>query len=97
MSFKMLDPNYASGFAREIAKQKDSIIMEQLGDLVKEGLLVVEQGEMVLMQKPDSLGFEYKQIIKLKLRDAEVFKELRDRAEVAEGKLKKMKEFFDGV
>lgn len=58
---------------REISRQKEQIILDQLGDLVTRGLLVVEEGPYQLLREESVSGtkLRYCQQIRLVLKDRE--------------------------
>jgi hypothetical protein len=73
---------------QEISKQKDAILMTSLKELVDKGLLVVEQTEGVLVTSPaDPYKFEFRQSVRLVLRDKEYIKELESKVKHLEEKI----------
>ena len=63
----------------EISVQRDRVILEQLGELTRRGLLVVEQTEPVLVYEHDDCGghaYRVKQAVSLKLKDQEYIEKL---------------------
>ena len=86
---------------REIAKQKETIIMEQLVELTSRGLLVIEQTEPVLVetQVPGERfpKIELKQLVKLKLKDQEYIESLEARVKELEDLLAAIKKATGGI
>lgn len=70
--------NTASKLIDEVAKKEQELLLEQLGDLVKSGLLVVERGERLLTMEENSCQVRISQTVRFKLRDQELIKRLRD-------------------
>ena len=62
--------------SQKIAKNTESIILEQLNELVKRGAIVVEQGEVLLTREADSNEIKVSQKIALKLKDQEYIEKL---------------------
>lgn len=86
----------AMEMVKQISAQKEALIMEQLNELISRGLLVVEQTEPVLIEEYDPMTnlprVEFKQSIKLKLKDQEYIEQLERRVERAEAFMKKCQE-----
>lgn len=77
----------ANDFIREISRQKDAIILQQLGDLIKSGLLVIEEEQPILTKDELTGNFKYSSAIRLVLRDKEIFEQLKKERDEALDKL----------
>lgn len=73
-----MNNDYLSIMVEKIAKQKEALILEQINDLVKRNLLVVEMGEMILIQDPDKHEIQLRQQIRLTLKDKEYIEKLEE-------------------
>lgn len=62
-----------------LAYQKEKMILEQLGDLVSKGFLVIEQGPLRLAQLQHKDELMVVQDVKLVLKDQEYIKELEEK------------------
>lgn len=71
-----------------LAQQKEKMILDQLDDLVKEGLLVIEQGPMSLVQMAHNNEMIVAQEVKIVLRDKEYIQSLKDEIEALKRVLK---------
>ena len=60
----------------DLGKQKEAIILDQLGDMLKRGLLIVESTQPVLIKDEFSDKITLKQSIRLTLRDKEYIEKL---------------------
>lgn len=86
---RVYDYSTAMGFIRHAAEQTESLLLEQLNDLLSRGLLVVEKTEPVLIQ--DSTGkVQIHQKINLTLRDKEYIEKLEKENSVT-GRVKQKK------
>jgi len=79
----MFDQNATiSSLTEELMKQKESIILAQLGDLVKKGLLVCKESYPFIDRALDQYSGEYKytlrQSIVFELKDKEYIEKLED-------------------
>lgn len=63
--------------ASDFAKKKESIILEQLGDLIKQGLLVIVETQPVITFDYVTGSLKMDGAIKLHLRDKERMEEMR--------------------
>lgn len=59
-----------------INKQKEAIILEQLEDLIRKGLLIVECTEPVIVSSECSDRIELRQAVRLVLKDKEYIEKL---------------------
>ncbi|HRT83956.1 MAG TPA: hypothetical protein P5523_04895 [Bacteroidales bacterium] len=73
---RVYDYTEATGFIREVAEQTESLLLEQLSDLLSRGLLVVEKTEPVLTQDHSTGKVQIHQKINLTLRDKEYIEKL---------------------
>jgi len=62
----------------DIGKQQENIILGQLNDLIKRGLLVIESTQPTLVQDPDSTKILLRQSVKLTLKDIEYIQSLEE-------------------
>lgn len=62
----------------ESAKKKESIILEQLGDLVKKGLLIIEESQPMIVKTREAgeEKFEMRFMIRLVLKDKDYISKL---------------------
>tara|TARA_R110000868_G_scaffold82953_1_gene233988 strand:+ start:219 stop:491 length:273 start_codon:yes stop_codon:yes gene_type:complete len=60
----------------DLGKQQESIILDQLNDLVKRGLLVVESTQPVLVRNYNQDKITVQQSIRLTLKDKEYIEKL---------------------
>jgi hypothetical protein len=65
-----------SKILKDVLVQKESLVLEQLSDLVKRGLLVIEQSEPVLVQDLYADKLVLKQAVRLSLKDKEYIEKL---------------------
>lgn len=67
----------------DLLRQQETILLEQLGDLVKRGLLVIESTQPVIVQSQSVHKLELRQAVRLVLKDKEFIQELeRENAEL---------------
>lgn len=71
--------------ANQISQHTERVILEQLNELLKRGLLVLERGPMQLSMSKDPVTYEDRlqisQTVKLKLKDQEYIEALEKRVE----------------
>lgn len=89
---------YVNDILQDLARQKDQLIIDQLGDLLQRGLLVIESTQPVLVESYDPSHnknkIELKQSVKLVLKD----KEYIERLEKENAELKaQLQVFIEGV
>lgn len=82
---------------RDLAYQKDQIIVDQLGDLLEKGLLVIESTQPVLVQEQDKNKLTLKQSVRLVLKDKEYIERLEKENAELTAKLKAFMEIKDYV
>lgn len=82
--------SYIQNTIKEICKQKESLILESLNELVSRGLLVLHETEPVLVQDYDTHTIKLLQKVKLVLKDQEYIESL-------EKKLKEQQEILDQI
>lgn len=89
-----LEDSAVSAVVKEVLKQKETMLLEQLQDLVSRNLLVIEETAPVLVRRDSITDFEPKfdlvQKITLKLRDQEYIEEL-------EAKVVKLEQSLDTI
>jgi hypothetical protein len=77
-----MTPELTSELINEVLRQQESILLEQLGDLVTHGLLVCQSGPPQIIRESDPYGgggvykFKLVQSVKFVLRDAEYIAKL---------------------
>lgn len=71
----------------DLARQSENIILEQLNDLIKLDLLMIESTQPILIQDPLSHKIQIKQAVKLTYRDKEVIKRLTEENETLRSQL----------
>lgn len=72
----MRNDKFVMDALKEIAEQRETLVMEQLNELISRGLLVVEQGPMSLMQDLVSTKILVAQQVRLVLKDQEYIQKL---------------------
>lgn len=70
-----------------IAREKEKQLLLQLGDLVTKGLLVMEEGETVLVQDPCSPDLQLRSTVRLVLKDKDYIAALEQKVEQLEKRL----------
>ena len=83
---------------KSLMEQKESIILEQLSELISRGLLVVEETSPVLVRKhnPEGLyGVELKQAVRLVLKDQEYIEKLEAKVAELEGCIKEQARYIN--
>ncbi len=83
----MSEGNYVQSAIRNLLEQKESIVLEQLNELIKSNVLIVEQSEATLVQHPDRHEVTLAQSVRLTFRGAEALKELREENDRLKAKL----------
>ncbi len=78
------DASFRLAGAREVKLQ------EQLNFLIKQGVLIVEEGPMVLTQIPGSHEVMFSQVVDLKVRDQQRLQELVYENETLKEKISKL-------
>ena len=89
---------------KDLFKQKDTLFLAQLGDLVTKGLLVIEETAPVIVQTPydhtSSPGhpeFRLEQSVRFVLKDQEYIKKLEKRVEQLEAVIKDLNTVMEAV
>lgn len=78
---------------QDLLAQKEAILMGQLSSLVRDGVLMIEETEPVLVQETDPLDpislpkVTLRQAVRLTFRGEEVLNEYREKVRVLEEKL----------
>lgn len=87
-----------SEIAMDIAKQKENLILESLGDLVTKGLLIIEQTEPVVVGQWNYEQGKYivslKQKINLALKDKEYIQKLEKENQELRNQINTIKDCF---
>lgn len=89
MSF-LHDVDPAARVLRNLNKQNQKILMDQLNELTSRGLLVIESTQPTLYVEDGEMKLG--QSVKLVLKDQEYIKTLEDKVEKLEERLKSIKE-----
>lgn len=79
--------NSASEISKKTAEKTEQIILSQLGDLVKRGLIVIESTQPVLIHNPDSHLFHIKQSVRLVPKEKEYIERLEKECAVLRERL----------
>jgi hypothetical protein len=80
---------------RDLAKQKDNILMAQFNELIVRGLLVVEETTPTLVQSMDRDTVELRQAVRLVLKDQEYIEQLENEIMELRKNLDYVKEFAE--
>jgi ribosome-interacting GTPase 1 len=84
--------NVITELANNFAKEKEATILAQLNEFISRGLLVVEQGPMVMVHErsfTSGNGVKIEQAVNLKLKDQEYVEKLEWEVRILEEKIKK--------
>lgn len=82
---------------REIMKKQDEIILDQLGELVKRGLIVVEKTQGYLVQSECSNKIEWRQGIRLLPKEREYIDALEKENKMLKEKMFAIQNAVSGV
>lgn len=82
---------------RKSAKHKESLILEQINELISRDLLVVEETEMMLIRHQDSNEIEMSQKVRLVLKDQEYIESLESKIADLEDKVAGFKQRFEDI
>jgi hypothetical protein len=91
-----LENLYFKETLKSLYKQKDSLILESLNELVSRGLLEVQETEPVLVQDCVTDTIRLSQKVKLVLKDQEYIEKLEKRNKELEDALEQIKKIFPG-
>ena len=82
--------------AKRIGAAKDAAILKQLGDLIKDGLLVVEETQPVICRDVTKPGYELnvQVAVQLRLREHEVYSKLKAENKDLKERLESIKDAF---
>jgi hypothetical protein len=87
-----------SDMAQELAKQKENLILESLGDLVTKGLLVIEETQPVIIghwsYDQDKYIVKLQQKVNFALKDKEYIQKLEQENKELREKLNNLKTLF---
>src|SRR4051812_42730601 len=80
----------ATDVAREVAKQTESIILEQLNDFIKRGLIEIESGPISFVDENPFEGHKItiRQSVRLRLKDREYIERLESENKIMREALK---------
>jgi len=97
----MFKSGHLQGIINDISKQREFLFLEQLEELTKRNVLVVEESHPVLLKICDPASgkekIELKQTIKLKLKDQEYIESLEKENAELRGRLDKIKTAIQDV
>lgn len=82
--------------SRDLQQQTENLLLEQLGDLINRGLLVVETTQPILVHDHYSNKVEIKQAVKLTFKDKEYIQKLEVENAKYKDILSKIQELFPG-
>ncbi len=75
--------SFVNEMTRDLTRQKESILAEQLGDLVKRGILVCEESQPAIVYDHTKDKYLLQQTVKLTVREKEYIEKLeRENAEL---------------
>lgn len=83
-----------SDVINDLNKQSQNIILEQLDDLIKRNILVIEQTQPVLIQDFDTHKIKINQAIKLTVKDIDYIKQLEKENQELKNKLMQLADIF---
>lgn len=89
--------NAIEGLVKQVNKMTEKSLGLQLNEMIKKGLLVVEYGQHHLVDDVASQEIQFRQEVKLKLRDAEYIKKLEDENTLLKEKLISIKNAFNNI
>lgn len=78
----------------ELSRQRDNLIVDQLNQLIAQGLLIVECTQPVLVRDSGSDTVRLTEAVRLKLRDQEIIDELRNENARLKEDLAEFKQFI---
>lgn len=78
----------------EFVKEQEHIILDQLNDLIKRGLLVIESTKPTLVQNADSDKISVQQSIRLTLKDIDYIEKLEKENQELKEKIMKLADIF---
>ena len=87
--------NMAEELARNVAKETENSIMEQLNEFIKRGLIVVESKAPTLVRELHTTrhgGLKVMTSVKLKLKDQEYIENLEKKVKILEDFVGRLKE-----
>jgi hypothetical protein len=94
--FAISESLFIQELAQKISYEQDYMLMQQVGELVSRGILVVERGDLILTQSPDG-KFSSHQFIRLSVRDMEYIRKLEEENKSLKEKLNGVKNLLNGV
>lgn len=87
---------YAEKLMEDLLEQKDAIIFGQLNNLVRDGVLRIEQTEAVLVQDQDTNTIKLQQAVRLTFDAESVIENYRKKTERLSKKLMAVQEILNG-
>jgi fructose-1,6-bisphosphatase/inositol monophosphatase family enzyme len=82
---------------KKAAKHKESLILDQLNELISRDLLVIEETEMMLMRSQDSNEISMSQKVRLVLKDQEYIESLESKIADLEDKVATFEQRFEDM
>lgn len=73
----MFNQSYMQETLKDLLSQKESILLAQIGQLITDGVLVVQEGEPYFFRDSTSDKILYKQSIKILSKESEVIDALK--------------------
>lgn len=89
--------NIVEAVSRELLTVQNNIILQQLNDMIKEGILIIESTQPVLVQMAQTYEVEVRQAIRLTFRGAEEFQNLKDENQQLKEQLQSVKSILRGT
>lgn len=83
-----------SPLQREFMEKKQALILEQLGDLVSKGLLVIQEVQPVLVKDDSSNKITLQGAIRLTLRDKEYIEKLEKENKALKAKFEQLRDWI---
>lgn len=80
-----MNHSYIQETLKDLVSQKESIVLAQIEQLIKDGVLVIEESEAFIFQDQFSNKLQYRQSIKIFSKEQEVIEALKkENAELKE-------------
>lgn len=91
--------NIIKDLSKQIAEQEEAFILEQLNELIKRDLIVIEKHAPIITQKrslnTNSVELEVTSMIRLVPKEFEYIKKIEEENKVLKERLKNLKELFN--
>lgn len=72
----MIESNHIGKIMKDVLEQKEALILEQLNDFIKRGLIEIHETEPMFVQSHDLNKVELRQSVRLVLKDKEYIEKL---------------------